>query len=63
MAVMEICLVTPSLQELITSNAPYGKLRTQAFRDGMVTLRDYGWEKVAEGKTTIEEVLTNTASE
>ena len=62
MAVMEICLITPSMQELITSNAPYGKLRSQALKDGMTILRDYGWEKVAEGKTTIEEVLTNTAA-
>ncbi len=62
MAVVEICLVTPALQELITANAPYGKLREQALRDGMTMLRHYGWEKVAEGKTTIEEVLTNTAA-
>ncbi len=62
MALMEICLVTTALQELITAGATYGKLRAQALKDGMVMLRDYGWEKVAEGKTTIEEVLTNTAA-
>ncbi|MCB1229177.1 MAG: type II/IV secretion system protein [Verrucomicrobiae bacterium] len=62
MAVVEICLVTPALQELVTANAGYGKLRAQALKDGMTMLRDYGWQKVAEGKTTIEEVLTNTAA-
>jgi general secretion pathway protein E/type IV pilus assembly protein PilB len=63
MAIVEICLVTQPMQELITAHAPYSQLRAQAFADGMTTLRDYGWQKVAEGRTTIEEVLTNTASE
>ena len=62
MAVMEICMITPAMQELITANATYAKLKDQALEDGMVPLRDDGWAKVAEGKTTIEEVLTNTAA-
>jgi general secretion pathway protein E len=63
LAVVEICLISPSMQELVTAHAPYSQLRTQAFKDGMITLRDYGWQKVFEGKTTIEEVLSNTASD
>jgi len=61
MAIVEMCLITPKLQELVTAHAPYSQLRAQAFADGMISLRDYGWQKVSEGKTTIEEVLTNTA--
>jgi general secretion pathway protein E/type IV pilus assembly protein PilB len=62
MALMEICVVSPALQELITTNASYSRMREQAFKDGMIALRNYGWRKVAEGRTTIEEVLTNTAA-
>ncbi|MCB1235784.1 MAG: type II/IV secretion system protein [Verrucomicrobiae bacterium] len=62
MAIVELCSVTPAVQELITANASYAKLREQALRDGMVLLRHYGWQKVAEGRTTLEEVLTNTAA-
>jgi general secretion pathway protein E len=61
MAIVEMCLITPKLQELVTAHASYSQLRAQAFADGMISLRDYGWQKVSEGKTTIEEVLTNTA--
>lgn len=61
MAILEICKVTPALQELITQNRPNAELKVQAINDGMTQLRPYGWMKVAEGRTTIEEVITNTA--
>ena len=59
MAILEICVVEPQLAEKITSNAPYSELRDQALKNGMSPLRDYGWQKVVDGLTTIEEVLTN----
>lgn len=62
MALMEICPVSSAMQELITSNATYSRMREQAFKDGMIPLRKNGWQKVAEGRTTIAEVLTNTAA-
>jgi general secretion pathway protein E/type IV pilus assembly protein PilB len=59
MAILEICVIDPKLSELITSQAPYSSLKEQALSGGMTTLRNYGWHKVAEGYTTIEEVLSN----
>ncbi|MEM9282346.1 MAG: ATPase, T2SS/T4P/T4SS family [Verrucomicrobiota bacterium] len=59
MAILEICVIDHSLGELITSHAPYSQLKQQALSGGMVTLQNYGWRKVAEGLTTIEEVLSN----
>ena len=59
MAILEICVIDPKLSELITSHAPYSSLKEQALSGGMTSLRDYGWHKVAEGYTTIEEVLSN----
>ncbi|MCL4120102.1 UNVERIFIED_CONTAM: hypothetical protein GTU68_017749 [Idotea baltica] len=62
LAIVEICLMNGSLQDLVTANANYHQLRDQAFKNGMITLRNYGWQKVSEGVTTIAEVLTNTAA-
>ncbi|MEM9015734.1 MAG: GspE/PulE family protein [Verrucomicrobiota bacterium] len=59
MAILEICVIEPGLAELITSHAPYAELKNQALTKGMVTLRNYGWNKVVAGQTTIEEVLSN----
>lgn len=60
MAILEICRMTPALQSLVTSDRPVSELKSQARKDGMIELRNYGWKKVAEGRTTIGEVLTNT---
>ncbi|MEX2578720.1 MAG: ATPase, T2SS/T4P/T4SS family [Verrucomicrobiales bacterium] len=59
MAILEICLVDSAMSELITSHASYAQLKKQAAAGGMSTLREYGWNKVAAGETTIEEVLSN----
>ena len=59
MAILEICVIDPKLSELITSQAPYSSLKEQALSGGMTTLRNYGWHKVSQGYTTIEEVLSN----
>lgn len=59
MAILEICVIDSKISELITSHAPYSSLKEQALSAGMTTLRNYGWHKVAEGHTTIEEVLSN----
>ena len=61
MAIVEVCQMTAAMQELITADRPVSEFKAQAHKDGMVELRTYGWQKVAEGKTTVDEVLTNTA--
>ncbi|MEO0445294.1 MAG: GspE/PulE family protein [Verrucomicrobiota bacterium] len=61
MAILEICLLSPQLQELIAQDKPHSELKAQALSDGLVPLRQAGFQKVAEGKTTLEEVLTHTA--
>ena len=62
-AILEICRVTPHLQELVSQRAQSSELREAAIHDGMVPLRRYGFQKVSEGMTTIEEVLTRTDAE
>jgi general secretion pathway protein E len=62
-ALFEICLMSTRLQELIQRRAPASELRDLAIREGMVPLRKDGWNRVAQGVTSIEEVLRVTASE
>ena len=35
-------------------------LKKQAIKDGMITFRDHGIQKILSGVASIEEVLTNT---
>ena len=52
--------MTPQLQEMITRKESNAALKEMAKSQGMRNLRDDGWDKVAEGTTTIEEVLRVT---
>ncbi len=63
MAIYEVVLLTPAMQELVAHSAPAPKLREQAFRDGYVPMRTYGWHKALQGMTTIEEVISVTSSD
>lgn len=63
MAIYEICLLTPELQELITAGRPYSALKDQALEDGFLPMRGYGYQKVMDGETTLEEVVSVTTTE
>jgi len=63
LAIMEICLMTPTLQDLIQRRATGNELSDQASRDGMIPLRRDGWRKASQGLTSVEEVLRVTASD
>ena len=62
-AILEICTVTPAMQELISQRAQTSAFRACALKDGMIPLRAYGFRKAGEGITTVEEVLTRTDAE
>jgi len=62
-ALFEICLMSTRLQELIQRRAPASELRDLAIREGMIPLRKDGWNRIAQGVTSIEEVLRVTTSE
>jgi general secretion pathway protein E len=62
-AIFEICMVSQRLQDMITQGRRASMLRTVAIEEGMVPLRTYGWKKVVEGLTTIEEVVRVTAAD
>lgn len=62
-AIFEICRISEALQDLIVSQKPYAALRRQAESEGFISMRQYGWMKVAEGETTVEEVVSATSDE
>ena len=63
LAIYEICLITEPLKRLIMQKADGGELKKAAIREGMITLRQDGWRRVLEGKTTIEEVVRVTQTD
>lgn len=63
MAIMEICVVDNRMQEMISDRAPTAELRARARGAGMHSIREHGWQRVADGQTTIEEVLAVTAGD
>jgi general secretion pathway protein E len=63
MAIYEIAMVTSALQDLISRKASGNELTRQARRDGFISMREYGWRKVLEGSTTVEEVMRVTSED
>jgi type II secretory ATPase GspE/PulE/Tfp pilus assembly ATPase PilB-like protein len=63
LALYEVCPMTPTLEDLIIQKKPATVLKTQAVKDGMISLREYGWRKAIQGKTSLEEVLRVTSME
>src|SRR6266536_3055735 len=62
-AIYEICLITEPLRKLIMRKRDGGELKQCAITEGMETLRQDGWRRVAQGKTTIEEVVRVTQTD
>ncbi len=59
-AIAEILTVNDHLRSLILKQASGTDIKKAAVESGMITFRDHGLEKVTQGITTIEEVLSNT---
>ena len=59
-AIAEILIVNDRVRSQILKNASGSAIKKTAIEEGLVTFRQHGLEKVAEGATTIEEVLSNT---
>ncbi len=62
-AIYEICVVTEPLRRLVIRKATGSELKQRAILDGMMTLRQDGWRRVAQGITTVEEVVRVTQTD
>jgi general secretion pathway protein E/type IV pilus assembly protein PilB len=62
-AIYEVCLITEPLRKLIMQKRDGGELKQCAIAEGMETLRQDGWRRVVQGRTTIEEVVRVTQTD
>ena len=62
-AIYEILVVNNQIRNMILSRASANKIKERAVSLGMKTLRRDGWDKVANGLTTVSEVLRVTQIE
>jgi type II secretory ATPase GspE/PulE/Tfp pilus assembly ATPase PilB-like protein len=62
-AIYEVCVITEPLRKLIMQKKDGGELKQCAIAEGMETLRQDGWRRVAKGNTTIEEVVRVTQTD
>lgn len=63
LAIYEVMTLTPMLKELILRNSSSDDIKKQAIKDGMKTLRMSALTKVAQGLTTLDEAIINSASD
>lgn len=55
--IYEILLLSESIRELILTRASSQQIKKKALEQGMITLRQDGWQKALAGITTIDEVI------
>ena len=60
MGIFELMEINDELRKLIMSNADASVLTRVARQNGMRNLREDGWKKIAEGATTVDEVMRVT---
>ncbi|MBQ6474156.1 MAG: type II/IV secretion system protein [Victivallales bacterium] len=61
-AIYEFFLLDEEIQDMVADHAGTSELRKAAMERGMKTLREDGWLKVADGRTTIEEIQRITST-
>ncbi len=62
-AIYEVLEMTPMIKEILLRNGSVDEIKRQAIKDGMKTLRMCALTKVAQGLTTIDEAVSNSASD
>lgn len=58
--IQELLVVTEEVRTLVMQRQDSGLIKKKAIEQGMKTFRDHGIQKVIQGITTIEELLSNT---
>lgn len=60
LAIYELCMITPEIQDLIVTGASSKMIADQAAQQGFETMQTYGLTKVASGETSLAEILAVT---
>jgi len=62
-AIYEVMGMSPMIKEIVLRNGSADEIKKQAIKEGMKTLRMSALTKVAQGRTTIDEALSNSSSD
>jgi type II secretion system protein E len=60
MGIYELMVTGDTIRDLCAQRTNTSAIRNMALKEGMLTLRQDGWRKVLQGKTTVEEVARAT---
>jgi type II secretory ATPase GspE/PulE/Tfp pilus assembly ATPase PilB-like protein len=63
LAIYEVAVVSKEIEDLIVKRASEAQLKEMAAKQGFITMREYGIYKVFNGDTTMEEVISATATD
>jgi type II secretory ATPase GspE/PulE/Tfp pilus assembly ATPase PilB-like protein len=63
LAIYEVVVLSQTMQDMVAHGAGAPDVRAQAVKEGFVPMRGYGWIKVMQGLTTIEEVISVTSTD
>jgi type IV pilus assembly protein PilB len=59
----ELMVLNDLIRDMVMANASTDEIRTQAQKDGMITLREFGMGLASNGITSLEEVVRETIEE
>lgn len=62
-ALYEVMTMTDAIRELVLVGASASEIKAEAMREGMLTLRQSGINKLKEGITSVEEVIRATVKD
>jgi type IV pilus assembly protein PilB len=62
LAIHEVLSITPKIQKAIIEGAKGMEVNAIALEEGMITLREDGFQKVSQGLTSFQEILRVTTS-
>ncbi len=63
LGIFEFIVMSDTLKQMVLEKQSTNRIRETARREGMVILREDGWQKVLDGITTVEEVVRVTQEE
>jgi type IV pilus assembly protein PilB len=62
-AIYEVLEMSPMIKEILLRHGSTDEIKRQGIKEGMKTLRMCALTKVAQGLTTVDEAVTNSASD
>jgi type II secretory ATPase GspE/PulE/Tfp pilus assembly ATPase PilB-like protein len=63
LAIYEVVVLSQAMQDMVAHGASQPDVRAQSVKEGFIPMRGYGWIKVMQGLTTIEEVVSVTSTD